>query len=97
MVTPTTTMLNTIRQKIASADHAYYTIGKSIVDDAVYDCWKDTLKKACPHDPLLHRVGSPISDNILVKRKHSIPMGSQNKASNKAEFYEWLNKLENRN
>src|ERR1035437_9412755 len=91
--------LEDIQIAIDKANHAYYTIGKEIMADTKYDALKDELKTLNPSDPRLTTVGSSIRDNILQKKKHSIPMGSQNKASNQTEWNSWLtsNNLQNVN
>ena len=91
--------LEDIQIAIDKANHAYYTLGKEIMADTKYDALKDELKTLNPSDPRLTTVGSSIRDNILQKKKHSIPMGSQNKASNQTEWNSWLtsNNLQNVN
>jgi DNA ligase (NAD+) len=79
---------------IDRADHAYYNGGQAIMSDAAYDALENELKALAPSDPRLTRVGAPVqSETVLVKRTHSIPMGSQDKATNRAEFDDWLSGL----
>ena len=73
------------------SDHAYYTLGKEIMDDSRYDKLKSELKALNPTDPRLHSVGSSLRNAILQTKKHAIAMGSQNKALNKIEFFQWVN------
>ena len=82
--------LEDIQIVLDKANHAYYTLGTEIMTDAKYDVLKDELKKMNPSDPRLTTVGSSIRDTILQKKKHAIPMGSQNKASNEIEWNNWL-------
>jgi DNA ligase (NAD+) len=86
-----------IQTLLDNADHAYYTLGKEIMDDSRYDKLKSELKVLNPADTRLSKVGSSVRDTILQKKKHAIPMGSQDKATTKAEFYQWVtaNNLQN--
>ncbi len=79
-----------IQNLIDKHDELYYTHGKSTLEDSKYDKLKDELKQLNPNDPRLVRIGSTIKDSILQKKKHSIPMGSLNKASNKQEYDDWI-------
>ena len=89
--------LTDIQQLIDKADHSYYTLGKEVMDDSRYDKLKAELKVLNPSDPRLKTVGSSVRNTILQKKKHTIPMGSQDKAMNKDEFYKWVvaNNLQN--
>jgi len=65
-----------LRSAIDRADTAYYR-GQAIMPDAEYDALKRQLRDFAPDDPRLTRVGPPYSDQeIGLKTKHSIPMGS---------------------
>lgn len=79
-----------IQSLIDKADEAYYTEGKSIMEDARYDKLKAELKTLNPSDPRLVTVGATIKASILQKKKHTIPMGSQDKAMNESEWHSWL-------
>jgi DNA ligase (NAD+) len=83
--------LKELQEKIDQADIDYYTLGKSRVDDSVYDKWRDALSKLSPNDIRVARVGASVRDTILSKVKHCIPMGSQFKAMNEAEYRKWIN------
>lgn len=89
--------LTELQSLIDRADNAYYTKGTSIMEDARYDKLKEELRAVNPSDPRLISVGSKVRDNILQKKSHTIPMGSQDKAMNKDEFVAWINanKLQN--
>ena len=82
--------LSELQKQIDEADYAYYTLGDAVIEDALYDQLRDELKALNPNDPRLTRVGASSRDAILSKRKHGIPMGSQEKAKNKPEFEDWL-------
>lgn len=88
-----TDRLTTLRSQIDEADHAYYTKGHSPYEDALYDAWKEELKKLNPDDVRLHTVGATVRDTILSKKSHKIPMGSQFKAVNLEEFTYWVNQV----
>jgi DNA ligase (NAD+) len=79
-----------IQTLIDKADTAYYTEGKSVMEDARYDKLKAELKTLNPTDARLVSVGSTIKDAILQKKKHTIPMGSLAKAMNEGEWQSWL-------
>jgi DNA ligase (NAD+) len=83
--------LQEIQTLIDKADNAYYTLGKEVMDDSKYDKLKAELKVLNPTDPRLQSIGSSVRNTILQKKKHTIPMGSQEKALNKIEFYAWVN------
>ena len=85
-----TSRIQELQAKIDQADVAYYTHGKSVVEDALYDQWKAELEKINPQDVRITRVGSRIQETILQKRKHRIPMGSQFKATNEDEYRKWV-------
>ncbi len=89
-----TDRLSEIRALIDRADHAYYGGGQAIMDDAVYDALEVELRTLCPTDERLTRVGAAVfAASILAKREHIIPMGSQNKATNREEFSAWLKSI----
>lgn len=79
-----------IQSLIDKADEAYYTEGKSIMEDARYDKLKAELKTLSPNDPRLVTVGATIKASILQKKQHTIPMGSLGKCMNEQEWKDWL-------
>jgi DNA ligase (NAD+) len=82
--------LKEVQDLIDKADDAYYTHGKSVMEDSRYDKLKLELQTLNPTDARLTRVGSRIKDNILQKRNHTVPMGSQGKALNEGEWNDWI-------
>jgi len=86
----TNSRLSELRRLIDQADEAYYTRGQALVEDALYDQWKDELAQLAPDDPRLKGVGAGIQKTHLQKRQHTIPMGSLSKAVNRAEFQKWV-------
>lgn len=84
-----------LRNLILKAKHAYYYSGEPIMTDAEYDALEDQLRQLDPDEPVLALVGSPVpADTMLIKAKHSIPMGSQSKVNSEAEFLSWAQKSE---
>ena len=74
--------------KLAAARGAY-AAGNQIMSDAEYDALEDLIRSHDPNHPALAPVGaSPVSG--WNKVKHSIPMGSLNKAQNQADMEHWF-------
>lgn len=82
--------LEELRDLIDQADHAYYTQGGAVMEDARYDKLKEELQRLSPDDVRLKQVGSAIRGSMLQKKIHTIPMGSQFKASNRSEYDAWF-------
>jgi DNA ligase (NAD+) len=70
---------------------SYYN-GDAEISDAEFDRLWDELKALDPGNRLLQQVGADAVDGF-PKAKHLIPMGSQDKAANPAEFREWAAKM----
>lgn len=81
--------LDQLTTLIREADTAYYNTGESLMEDSAYDALRDELSKLDPSNPLLKTVGASPS-NMLTKVKHSIPMGSLNKAMDEGEYLSWI-------
>jgi DNA ligase (NAD+) len=77
---------------ISGYQTSYYN-GESEISDAEFDALWDELKRLAPESSVIKRIGA---DNVdgFPKFPHLIPMGSQDKAANPAEFREWAAKLE---
>lgn len=87
--------INTLRNLILKAKHAYYYSGEPVMSDAEYDALEDELRLLAPNDPVLALVGSSVPlDTILTKARHAMPMGSQSKVNSEAEFLAWCSKNE---
>ncbi|MFA5025376.1 MAG: NAD-dependent DNA ligase LigA [Candidatus Shapirobacteria bacterium] len=69
-------------EMLIEAKKAYYTSSKFLMDDHTYDVLEEILRQKSPHHRLFSKIGSPNFDTGFDKRKHTIPMGSQNKVSN---------------
>jgi DNA ligase (NAD+) len=74
---------------VARYQESYYN-GEGEVSDGAFDALWDELKARAPTHPLLLRVGADAGN--FPKARHIMPMGSQEKASNPAEFLEWAKK-----
>jgi len=82
-------VIKKLAASITRWSEAYYN-GSALVEDTVFDEAVEKLKKMDPDNPALKKVGAkPAVGNTLKKTKHSILMGSLNKAINKEEFLAW--------
>ena len=66
---------------LLDAKKAYYTGGKPIMDDHTYDTLEESLRLKAPYHRFFTKIGTPNFDTGFDKKKHLIPMGSQNKVS----------------
>ncbi len=87
-----------LAQLIQKYQTSYYT-GEAEISDAEFDALWDQLKKRQSDHPLLHKIGSDLNETLVItggtfkKVRHSIPMGSQEKAANPEEFEKWASKM----
>jgi len=81
-----------LTKKIEEARLAYYGPGQPIMTDSEYDRLEEELRKAEPEHWLLKSVGAPPGDNGWEKVKHSVVMGSLNKAQTSEEVEKWAQK-----
>lgn len=87
-----------LRSAIDRAAQLYYAVGEhsaSGLTDAEYDSLMDELRRLCPDDPRLTRVGLPYSaEELRNKVGHTIPMGSLDNTDGGidgfASWYQWL-------
>lgn len=82
------TRISELVTKIKKAQNSYYN-GEAEITDSEFDKMWDELKSLDPQNALLKKVGED-SGNFL-KKKHIMPMGSQEKASCPEEFLSWAN------
>lgn len=68
-------------QLLLDAKKAYYTGGKPIMDDHTYDTLEEILRQKAPHHRFFTKIGIPSFNTGFDKKKHLIPMGSQNKVN----------------
>jgi len=66
---------------LIEAKKAYYTDSKPIMDDHTFDTLEDVLQKINPYHRIFTKVGSSHFNSGFDKKKHSMPMGSQNKVN----------------
>ncbi len=78
----------TLASAITEARKAYYA-GAPTMTDAEFDALEDSLRALDPNHPVLANVGTaPVSG--WTKVKHSIPMGSLNKAQDRNDMARWV-------
>lgn len=83
--------ISELRDIINRADRLYFRNGTSFLTDAAYDALRRELSELSPNDPVLLRVGAPVErEGMLTKRRHAIPMGSQDKALSEADVRKWV-------
>ena len=74
-----------------------YSTGNPIMSDAQYDALELELRKIDPKNALLKTVGAPVKPDKtgtgLAKIRHSVTMGSLNKAQSEAEVSSWFRKV----
>ncbi len=63
------------------AKKIYYTTGKPIMDDHTWDILEDILRKKLPYHRIFTKAGTSSFVSGFDKKKHSLPMGSQNKVN----------------
>jgi len=68
----------------------YYTTSKPIMDDHTYDTLEEILRQKNPHHRIFSKAGHPNFDTGFPKKKHSIPMGSQNKVNNFSDLIHYF-------
>ena len=66
---------------LIDAKKAYYTTGQPIMDDHTYDTIEEILRQKNPHHRIFSKIGNPNFNTGFEKKKHNIPMGSQNKVN----------------
>lgn len=85
-------MSNTVTdlyRRIQAANDAYRN-GNPIMSDAAYDALEDELRKLDPNHPHFQTVGAaPLPGGGWPKVRHSIPMGSLNKAQTPSDLEAW--------
>ena len=91
-----------LQELIEKYQKSYYD-EESEISDAEFDLLWDELKSLDPNNPLLKKIGSTsdsadleadaVADSIFPKKRHIIPMGSQDKAANPDELLAWTKKM----
>ncbi|MFW5742069.1 MAG: NAD-dependent DNA ligase LigA [Spirochaetota bacterium] len=83
--------VNELEQLIVRHQQLYYN-GEPEISDAEFDLLWDELRRLDPSNALLERVGADSADGY-PKRRHVIPMGSQDKAADPEAFLRWAQRV----
>ena len=84
-----TPQIQALYDRIQAANKAYRN-GTPIMTDAAYDALEDQLRKLDPNHPHFQTVGAaPLAGGGWPKVRHSIPMGSLNKAQTGDDLKSW--------
>ncbi|MGI5840771.1 MAG: NAD-dependent DNA ligase LigA [Patescibacteria group bacterium] len=75
---------------LIEAKKAYYTSSKPIMDDHTYDTLEEILKQKNPYHRLFSKVGASDFETGFEKKRHAIPMGSQNKVNNYSDLVHYF-------
>ena len=66
---------------LMDAKKAYYTTSKPIMDDHTFDTLEEILHQKNPYHRIFTKAGHKNFDTGFSKKKHAMPMGSQNKVN----------------
>ncbi|MDD2483176.1 MAG: NAD-dependent DNA ligase LigA [Candidatus Shapirobacteria bacterium] len=66
---------------LMDAKKVYYTTGKPIMDDHTFDTLEEILHQKNPYHRIFTKAGHENFDTGFDKKKHIMPMGSQNKVN----------------
>ena len=75
---------------LMNAKKAYYTTSKPIMDDHTFDVLEEILHQKNPYHRIFSKAGHKNFDTGFVKKKHTMPMGSQNKANTFEEMVHYF-------
>ena len=75
---------------LMDAKKAYYTTSKPIMDDHTFDVLEEILHQKNPYHRIFSKAGHKNFDTGFVKKKHTMPMGSQNKANTFEEMVHYF-------
>ena len=80
-----------LQAQVEYHQHLYYNAQPEISDEEFDELW-DELRLLDPNNEVFSKVGSDF-DTSLNKVRHVIPMNSQAKVTNSAEFTKWARKI----
>jgi DNA ligase (NAD+) len=80
--------------QLSRARQAYYNRRGTAMTDHEYDKLEAKLKSLAPDHPFLKKVGEPVL--VRTKSRHTIHMGSQNKANDERELHAWYRKCQDK-
>jgi len=75
---------------LMSAKKAYYTSAKPIMDDHTFDVLEEVLRQKAPYHRIFSKVGNKNFNTGFDKKRHSMPMGSQNKVNTYADLVHYF-------
>lgn len=75
---------------LIEAKKAYYTTGRPTMSDHTYDTLEEILRKKAPYHRIFTKAGHPNFDTGWPKKKHLMPMGSQNKISTYSDLVHYF-------
>lgn len=85
--------LQELEARVVAAREAYYN-GESFISDFVFDSWVEELRELDADSPAIVAVGAPPPGvSVWNKVRHTILMGSLDKAQTPGEFTVWANML----
>ncbi|MDR0563035.1 MAG: NAD-dependent DNA ligase LigA [Spirochaetaceae bacterium] len=87
----TETRIETLERLIPAYQASYYN-GEAEISDEEFDILWNELKQLKPDSKVLAEIGADAAEGF-TKARHLIPMGSQEKAANPAEFRSWAEKI----
>lgn len=79
-----------IGEILIEAKKAYYTGGKPTMNDHTYDTLEEILRQKNPYHRIFSKIGHANFDTGFPKKKHIMPMGSQNKVSNYSDLVHYF-------
>ncbi|TFH05176.1 MAG: DNA ligase (NAD(+)) LigA, partial [Spirochaetales bacterium] len=85
------TRVEELAAQIRVYQREYYT-GEATISDAEFDLLWDELRRLDPGNALFQEVGDDLVDGY-PKRRHVMPMGSQDKAADPEAFLKWTLKV----
>jgi len=79
-------------ERLIQKYQASYYNGEAEISDGEFDLLWEELKNLAPDSEIMKKIGAGPDVDGFPKARHLIPMGSQDKASNREEFLEWAEK-----